>query len=765
MNPSLLAPKTDPGADQIGAESQTSTIAYLRAVEGKSKAFAGASILLCLAAALQPETWAPIPGFPLESAAYMRCSGKQQFAVRDRLADENGDSKVGATNGEDGAKTRQIPRVAVAGRIVGQDGNSVAGATVRVDRVAKARVGDLQRWIDTVQGGRFRAADGYLIDSARATAGERELTATSDAQGRFRLGEFGAEQVLSLKIQGPTITSIAVSVITRRTEPIAACGTWIYGAEFVITATPTRPVEGVVRDAETRQPLGGVEIRTDRLPGPAWMTSKGLSATTDIQGRFRLVGLPKRWEKGIAVIPQAHQPYFGQRVTVANSTVFDLLLIGPLNESNRIPRAGKNLVVVAAVSGLFHIRIFDDRGQVVANAKLRLPGQTQDLASRVLNKQLEGLWPPHELTRGEKNRIISFVQSIADYPLPEPPDLAPVQLDIELHRGIWIEGKVTSKESRTPVAGVPIRYTPLVDNRFARLLPEFVDLNNRGEFYEYMGEPGYLSQNRTTMDGTYRIVGLPGRGILRVLLSDQPYLQEGYGGLDAQGRFQIYASTLPIFLLREPGKRIPTPVKEINPVERAGNFHVDFVLEAGTKVRLRAVDSQGEPVSGARVTFVIPHDRLFSDQRASAEFDVTALGPNEVRLVLIHHADRKLGKAIYVRPDADKNGPVLVTLEPLSAIEGRATEADGEPAAAVVIRTRAYRQSSLRLGEVMTDSEGRFMVSEVPVGCQYEVGADDVVSDSGGSSSIHRYAEAPKPISVRAGQITNVGTIRFVPVE
>ena len=674
------------------------------------------------------------------------------------------DLKNSATGATQASQPGFAPSVPISGRIVDWEGRPVAGATVRVTRVMKARRDGLTLWIDAMRSGRFRAASNYLIDSARAGPEERQLAATSDAQGRFRLGGIGAEQVLTLTIHGPTIASMAVSVITRRTEPIAACGSWIYGAEFVVKASTTRPVEGFVMDAQSRQPLGGVEIRTDQLPGPAWISSEGLRTITDANGRFRLVGLPNRWSNGLAIIPNGDQPYIAQAAAVANANVFDLRLISSTNESSRIPQAGKSLVVIAVLKSALHFRIFDDRGKAVVNTdEQRLPREVQMFASKMLRKQLQGLWPPHELTRGEKDRIISLIAPIVDYSLPEPPDMAPVQLEIELHRGIWIEGKITDKETRAPVAGVAIRYVPLVDNRFARILPEFIDVKGRGDFYEHVGGSSYW--NRTEPDGTYHLVGLPGRGILSVLLSDKPYLQEGDGGLDAQGRFWIYPSGDPFSFLRKPGRRFPTPVREINPPEQAVTFRADFELVPGGKVRLRVIDPQGKPVSGARVSYLIPHDRLFSDQRAPAEFDVRALGPNEVRLVLIRHEALNLGKAIHVRPGADRNGPVLVTLEPLSTLVGGVTEADGEPATAVIIRTRACRHSSLRLGEASTDAEGRFRVSAVPAGCQYEVSADDVISDAGGTSSIYRYAELPEPVSVRPGQITNVGTIRFARVR
>src|SRR5262249_37254364 len=56
------------------------------------------------------------------------------------------------------------------------------------------------------------------------------------------------------------------------------------GAPFDLLVVPTRPVVGVVRDKDTGKPLAGVTVRShDGL----------VRTTTDKDGRYRLVGLPK----------------------------------------------------------------------------------------------------------------------------------------------------------------------------------------------------------------------------------------------------------------------------------------------------------------------------------------------------------------------------------------------------------------------------------------------------------------------------------------
>ena len=221
------------------------------------------------------------------------------------------------------------------------EGRPVPGANVRVARVLKVKGGNLTTWIEAIRRGRFWAANNYLIGSPPLDPRDKPPAVSTNAQGRFRLEGFGAEQVLVLTIQGPTIASTARVVITRKTEPIAVAGFWIFGADLVTTASPMQTVEGVVRDVKTRQPLAGVEVRTDWPQRFVWHGWEDIRATTDTQGRFRLVGLPKKWREGLLVVPNAHQPYFTQRVAIADATDFDIRLMTPLDDVSLIPRGGQ----------------------------------------------------------------------------------------------------------------------------------------------------------------------------------------------------------------------------------------------------------------------------------------------------------------------------------------------------------------------------------------------------------------------------------------
>ena len=84
-----------------------------------------------------------------------------------------------------------------------------------------------------------------------------------------------------------------------------------------------------------------------------------------------------------------------------------------LNDVSGMPTEGKNLVVVAAVNHVLHFRIFGGDGKVVVDTdEKRLTEQARRIED--LRKQLESLWPPHELTRSDEGRVITAITSIVD---------------------------------------------------------------------------------------------------------------------------------------------------------------------------------------------------------------------------------------------------------------------------------------------------------------------------------------------------------------
>ena len=132
----------------------------------------------------------------------------------------------------------------------------------------------------------------------------------------------------------------------------------------------------------------------------------------------------------------------GQRLAVVATKTdredkFDLRLMPSVSNVGDIPTAGKSLVIVATIpvhqytqhtnpngevvtvdygmSGLFHFRIFDADGKVVVDKNETDRVWTPSFVSLKSDLDHNGLWPPHELTRFEKDWIIAKVTSLVGY--------------------------------------------------------------------------------------------------------------------------------------------------------------------------------------------------------------------------------------------------------------------------------------------------------------------------------------------------------------
>jgi len=79
-----------------------------------------------------------------------------------------------------------------------------------------------------------------------------------------------------------------------------------------------------------------------------------------------------------------------------------------------IPTAGKSLIILAVVDHLLQLRVFDGDGKpVVDTNEKRLMEQRRPIQD--LRKQLESLWPPHELTESEEVSVRAALASIVGH--------------------------------------------------------------------------------------------------------------------------------------------------------------------------------------------------------------------------------------------------------------------------------------------------------------------------------------------------------------
>jgi RNA polymerase sigma factor (sigma-70 family) len=279
--------------------------------------------------------------YPDKVWATTAADGRFEFAVANKLLDDpwyenNRDQTyvVAAADGYGCAFAKLPPGTAgdvtlrlvkddvpIQGRILNLEGKPVAGATVRIDDLVYfSKDGDLTPWLDAVKAGKPNPDAGHLTALWSPGYGALVPPVTTGADGKFTIHGLGREHLVGLRINGPTVVTRQVKAMTRPAEMLQAFkdqkatdergATYLgyYGAAFDLVVAPTKPVVGVVRDRATGQPLAGVAIHTHIISGMEGLHNNLIRVTTDKDGRYRLVGLPKGPGNQILARP-AELPY------------------------------------------------------------------------------------------------------------------------------------------------------------------------------------------------------------------------------------------------------------------------------------------------------------------------------------------------------------------------------------------------------------------------------------------------------------------------
>jgi RNA polymerase sigma factor (sigma-70 family) len=242
------------------------------------------------------------------------------------VADGYGPAWAGDFNKPDGLTLRLVKDdVPITGRVVDLQGKPIAGVTLKPHALKASPTGKLDAWLEAAKVGtegmplEHERLAGSLWQPALASLFPR---ITTDEEGRFRLKGVGRERVVALIVEGPTVETQEINVVTRAGVTPFQLPFWsnlpdywgqlrYYGASLEYVSPPCRPVAGVVRDRATGEPIPGAVVQAERGVGnPSYL----VKTITDADGRYRLTGLGKgHGESGARVVALApdDQPYLG----------------------------------------------------------------------------------------------------------------------------------------------------------------------------------------------------------------------------------------------------------------------------------------------------------------------------------------------------------------------------------------------------------------------------------------------------------------------
>ncbi len=291
----------------------------------------------------------------------------------------------------------------------------------------------------------------------------------------------------------------------------------------------------------------------------------------------------------------------------------------------------------------------------------------------------------------------------------------PLKLDIELTRGLWIHGRVFDVATGQPIRSGSVGYFAFTKNEHAQRVKGF--------------NGGMLSTRyRLNPDGTYRIPGLPGRGIVGVMAErDHDRYQRGVGadkidGLDENlNGFHTYPFILSSFNYHM--------LVGVNPADDADSVNVDFPLSSGKTLRVTVVDSDGNPVPGCQYTGKLEFNAW--RQSAGNELEIVGYRSEKPRRVQVLHKGRKLAGLILI--EGNVRDKLTVALQPWAEIKGRIVDETGAPKANVEIRDMfGFDDSRVgpdmaglppsegsQIGRYYTDDEGRFNIAGLMPGYKF----------------------------------------------
>jgi RNA polymerase sigma factor (sigma-70 family) len=630
--------------------------------------------------------------------------------------------------------------VTYGGHVVGSDGRPVAGAKLYLTEAHHypARPSPLAESATTGADGRFQftapkakyGGQDFVVTAAAANYGAGWVTVPASGRG----------DDLTLQLVNDD-TPVTGQIVDLQGKPVPDATLTVLQIHAAV-GDDLGPWLDAVKDRTRRS------FDLERLYFKRSTTALPAKATTDAEGRFRLTGvgrdrLVRAFLEGPAIASQylhllarpgktieatefEGRPEYGdpRRVTTYYAADFRHVasptrpVVGVVRDKDtKKPLAGVKIWSLKVANDSKHL--LDSQAVVRtttdAQGRYRLTGLPKGEGNVLM------VMPPDDLP---------YVAVRAE--VPGGLGLDPVTVDVELRRGIWVEGKVTDKVTGKPVrAGV-----------------QYVVLYSNPHLSAYPGFEGWPPTTAAVKeDGSYRLVALPGPGMVAAFGQENHYLRAPQRE-DEYGVKGLSDEEYPIHLR---GSNCAA-LSRVDPAKGADSVKRDVTLDPGWKFTGTVLGPDDKPLAGARSFLLVGHwwDR---EATRAAEFGAW-FNPRETSEILFQHPEK--GLVGVARPPKENGGAVTVRLAPGAMLTGRLVGADGKPRASVELEV-TFRPAGwgswfeYSAERVKTDREGRFRVEGLLPDRDFRL------SDGKGRSLAVR---AP-----RSGRAADLGDVEMKPVR
>lgn len=283
----------------------------------------------------------------------------------------------------------------------------------------------------------------------------------------------------------------------------------------------------------------------------------------------------------------------------------------------------------------------------------------------------------------------------------------PVTLDFALTRAEWVEGVVIDARSKKPVAAATISYSPLGDEAVR---------NASGDITAF-DEP----LARTDADGKFRIPAYPGAGAIIVNCTDRIYISALSRPLQGDSLFWTLDGVRARWTRLFFSSFEALAIVEFDP-KKPRTYTI--TVDPGETIKGRILDLDGKPLDGARASRLTEY-HVWTMKPLGVEFEAEQMQSTRTRSVLFWHEERKLGTVW--RPKVGDPSTYDAMLRPNATATGRLLDKEENPKADYLVDVlfrvpgdpgwaKWFPQPTVR-----TDANGRFEVSNLPAGVEFNV--------------------------------------------
>ena len=509
--------------------------------------------------------------------------------------------------------------------------------------------------------------------------------------------------------------------------------------------------------------------KTARMMNGPQVRSLVKQATTDQQGKFRMPGIGNgriaellvegpgiasekifaRTEPGaeIQLKQSKRSPDLGDYTYYANEFAY---IAGPSTAITGIVRDQETKSPLAGVT----IKSQSRHGEAIS-------GWGQDFVRAVTDAK--GRFVLNGMPIGEDNRIAAIPPLNETAYLPASrraqtfsPD-EPLDLELELPRGVWVAGRVTDKSSGRGLSGW-LHYYGHQDNQAAQ-----------GSMHVDRREQMVADQ-----EGNFKIAVSPGRGFVTFMAhAHQQYprarsiiKQDGTRQEVTQRGFAQGTSMIPIN---------SHAIIEINPERREEVVDLNIELDRGNTLMARVVGPDATPVSDFYYTGRVAALNDSWNRSKGGKLELVNYDEAFGRQIYLLSKDRTLAGSVFVH--GKQSEEIVIKLQPAGVAKGRLIDSDGVPIAKCRLinwrpmfsspreATSKFDAPPLPQNQThslssfyQTDAQGNFEISGLVAGVEYRVLA---MQDARMADAARQSGPLKKFITVKPGEKVELGDVQI----